>query len=229
MNRFFKHIALAIVMATAVTAMAEDAIVYHARHDTLYIYSSWESVMAMSPDMGLTNPMYEVFTPWDLDITSPDRRFDKYLEEAVAVSFGDSLWYISPLWLQKNFKGDSKRIDFWTPFYFTSKTAFIQHPDYVLMDPDDNAREYVIEFGGDLYSPNEIPAQYYLLDFSDHKVKKVNNKVMSQLLEDAGYRDLLMLYEGMKNYKKTKIINDYFLRYLMRAVDDPMVPPIPQK
>ena len=53
-------------------------------------------------------------------------------------------------------------------------------------------------------------------------MERVTPKYLSHLLED--YQDLLMRYEGMKNYKKPEIIEDYFFKYIDRYTEDLMTP-----
>ena len=63
---------------------------------------------------------------------------------------------------------------------------------------------------------------YYYIDFLNHRVKRVTHSYLSELLED--YHDLQMRYEGMKNNKDKRIIEDYFYKYIDRATDDIMRP-----
>ncbi len=53
-------------------------------------------------------------------------------------------------------------------------------------------------------------------------MKRVTHEYLSELLED--YPDLQMRYEGMKDYKKREIIEDYFFKYIDRATEDIMRP-----
>ena len=63
---------------------------------------------------------------------------------------------------------------------------------------------------------------YYFIDFLNRKVMRVSPGVLSGLLED--YHDLQMRYEGMKDYKKRPIIEEYFFQFFDRATEDPMRP-----
>ena len=67
-------------------------------------------------------------------------------------------------------------------------------------------------------------ASFYYIDFFNRKVLKVNPSVLSELLTD--YHDLKMRYEGMRDYKKREIIEDYFYKYVDRASQDVMRPNI---
>jgi hypothetical protein len=63
---------------------------------------------------------------------------------------------------------------------------------------------------------------YYYIDFLNHRVKRVTHSYLSELLTD--YHDLKVRYEGMKDYKKQYVIEDYFYKYIDRASDDVMHP-----
>ena len=67
------------------------------------------------------------------------------------------------------------------------------------------------------YEPN-----FYYIDFLQKKVLRINHSALSGLLED--YHDLQMRYEGMKDYKKSYVIEDFFYRYIDRVAADPMRP-----
>ena len=51
---------------------------------------------------------------------------------------------------------------------------------------------------------------------------RVTPEVLSRLLED--YHDLQMRYEGMKDYKKRPVIEDFFFQFVDRATEDLMRP-----
>jgi hypothetical protein len=50
----------------------------------------------------------------------------------------------------------------------------------------------------------------------------VTHSYLSELLSE--YHDLQMRYEGMKDYKKREIIEDYFYKFIDRATEDIMRP-----
>ena len=72
----------------------------------------------------------------------------------------------------------------------------------------------------------EATKAYYFIDFKNRKVERVNHKYLSKLLED--YHDLKMRYEGMKDYKKPHIIEEFLFQYIGRVSEDIMRPTIPK-
>ena len=65
-------------------------------------------------------------------------------------------------------------------------------------------------------------ADFYYFDFVNRRVIKITPESLTGLLED--YHDLQMRYEGMKDYKKRYIIEDYFYKYIDRASEDILRP-----
>lgn len=202
------------------TALAQD---YKLRHDTVYVYESWEAIFDQEPDAMLLNPEIEAYTPYIIDFNVHDKEKNKLLhDETVALTVGDSIWLINTSWLQQNFKGDCNKMDFWAPLFFTAKIAYVEWlnhrastgmtilgallGDETLFDPD------LDEANGDIY----------IIDFDKAEVYKLDHKRLSKLLEP--YRDLKMRYEGMKDYKKTYMIKYFFMEYINRLNDDPQVP-----
>ena len=58
---------------------------------------------------------------------------------------------------------------------------------------------------------------YYYIDFINRKVIKVTPEALVDLLED--YHDLQMRYEGMKDYRKRYMIQEYFFKFVDREPD----------
>lgn len=211
------------IIAVAAVSMPVVAQNYHLRHDTVYVYESWEAIFDQTPDAMLLNPDIEAFTPYDIDFTISDREQNRILhEETVALTVGDSIWLINTNWLRENFKGDCKKMIDWVPLYFSAKVAFIEWTDYkssvgmsilgsLLGDPE--------LFYDD---PESTVGDLYMLDFDEGRVYKVDHKRLSKLLEP--YHDLKVRYEGMKDYKKPYMIRTFFLEYINRLNDDPTVP-----
>jgi hypothetical protein len=67
-----------------------------------------------------------------------------------------------------------------------------------------------------------FPVDYYYIDFKNGRVRKVTHNYLSELLED--YHDLQMRFEGMKDYKKRYMVEEFFFRYIERVTDDVMQP-----
>lgn len=213
---------LLLIAVVAFTSLAMNAQDYHLRHDTIYVYKSWESILDQWADTILVNPEIEVYSPSDVDFFSLNEAVDKMLRnEAVALAIGDTTWFVSSYWLQRNFKGQSHKMDDWVPLYFTAKIAFVQwsrtKPSLVLS-----------VFGGllgdpDLFAPAEDEyGDLYLIDFDNASLDKIDHKYLSHLLES--YPDLQRRYLMMKDYKKPYIIQSFFIDYINRLNDDPTVP-----
>ena len=190
--------------------------------DTLMVYNSWEAIFDQWPDTVIVNPDIEAYTPCTIDIDSRDKETKKTLDNAVAVALGDTIWLINTQWLKHNFSGDCKKMDCWVPLYFSAKVAFVQWTRY-----DANVGMSLL---GAIFGDEElfnkdyettIP-ELYLINFEDQVVEKIDHKVLSRLL--SYYPDLQRRYEGMKDYKKTYMINTFFLDYINRLNDDPNVP-----
>lgn len=174
-------------------------------HDTLCIYQSWESILDGMPDQVLLDPYIEVVTPFDVYFETGDEMVDRMLHEAtVAVALGDSLWFVSAVWMQDNFNGDCHKMDDWVPLFFNAKIAFVQWHGQTFFGLDDE---------------NGDP---YLIDFAAERVDKVDAQKLTQLLDP--YPDLQRRYVSMKDYKKRHVIEFYFREYIDRITADPLVP-----
>lgn len=210
MKSFACHLALFMFAAVSLCAHAVDV-----QRDTVYFYDSWEQMLDMTPSSMIVSPDIEVINPYEIDIyTSTD---DYRLYDHMAASIGDSIMLISSLYLRKNFKGDKH--DFssnkFYPVFFNEKVAYVVNLTY---GEELSLKELLF---GNLENDEGVPVYYYL-DFMKRRVRKVTPSVLCELLED--YHDLQMRYEGMKNYKKHEIIEDYFFKYVDRASQDIMRP-----
>ena len=153
----------------------------------------------------------ETITPYDVVITTDDSRIS---DRVVAATLGDSIWLINTHYLRQNFGGDAKKLSDFVPLYFNEKVAF------VVSDAAMSVKDILFGPSEDYYPEGD----YFYIDFQNRKVLKVTPAVLSALLED--YHDLQMRYEGMKDYKKRHIIEDYFFKYVDRATQDFMRPTI---
>ena len=185
--------------------------------DTVYFYETWEQMLDMTPAVMVVSPVIEAVTPFEIDIytTTDDYRLLNYR----AASIGDSIWLVSGKYLNNAFQGDTRDFSYekFYPIFFNEKVAYTVSLSY-----DDDLSLKDILFG--TTDDYELVAVFYYMDFRNRKLKKVTPKVLSELLED--YHDLQMRYEGMKNYKKREIIEDYFYKFVDRATDDIMRPNI---
>ena len=213
MKNWLRNIMLMAVAMTAFHAAADDGFYLN---DTVYFYETWEQMYSDSPVFAVTPWIYSV-TPYELYFETGNERFDETIEEKfIAATLGDSVWLVNSNYVKKYFKGDAKKLNGFVPLFFSDRVAFAV---YAGINDKLGLKEVLF---GDTDQDYSNAGNYYYFDFLNHKVLKVNPSVLSDLLED--YHDLQMRYEGMKDYKKRHIIEDYFYKYVDRANDDFMRP-----
>ena len=200
-----------VLMVLAMTSIQAVALTSEMPHDTIYFYNTWEQMFNEEPVIALVDPWIETITPYDVVITADDSRIS---ERVVAATLGDSIWLINTHYLRQNFGGDAKKLSDFVPLYFNEKVAF------VVSDAAMSVKDILFGPSEDYYPEGD----YFYIDFQNRKVLKVTPTVLSALLEE--YHDLQMRYEGMKDYKKRHIIEDYFFKYVDRATQDFMRPTI---
>lgn len=213
MKRTFLIIIGILLLAISSSAQEQQ---YKLRHDSLYVYQSWEHIFDGEVDFIIVNPDILTHTPFDVEFDAVKNDLRKIVNDiAVAVSVGDSLWYINSKWIKKNFKGDCKGFRDYVPLYFSAKIAFVQWGKQFrkfTVNDDDNID----------YSATPPEGKLYLLDFETGIVELIDSDKLSQLL--TPYHDLRRRYEMMHDYDKTYVINDFFLQYVGRINNDPDVP-----
>ena len=206
-NWYSRHIALILLATASLTAVAQEE-----PHDTVYFYTTWTQIFDMAPETMVVDPAIDVYSPFELYVETGDKKANKRIKnEYIAASLGDSTWLVNSNYLKENFKGDSKDLYGYVPLFFSEKVAYAV------------AEEYSYAELGDI-AFNVVSTYNYYIDFKRHKVIKVNEKTLGNLLAD--YHDLRMRYESMSNSNKSAIINDFFLQFVDRATDDPMRPDI---
>lgn len=214
-------ITLLCIMALAMGMRAQE---YRARHDSVWVYNSWEAIMDQWPDTIIINPEIAMWTPYDIEFETTDKDVTRMLKkQTVAVAIGDSVWLVNTQWLRDNkFKGDCKKMDDYAPLFFNAKVAFIQcvptHTSLgmallgsLLGDPD--------TFSSD---PWDAEPDYFWIDFETKRVDKIDHKKLSDLLDV--YPDLLRRYEQMADYKERYMIHSFFIDFVKRAERDPGYP-----
>lgn len=195
---------------------------YSARHDSVWVYNSWESIYYQYPDTLIINPDIEAYTPYNFTFDSHRRSVNEMLEKrTVAVAIGDTTWLVNSKYLRDHFKGDVKKMEDYVPLYFNSKLAFatcVGKPTYfgkllgsLLGDPD-------------LFDADPLVDTPYLfwINFEDRRVKRVNHEVLSELL--SSYRNLQWRYEATVGYKNRDVIEYYFMEFVRTAERDPAYP-----
>ena len=104
------------------TSMKSQEHKYQVRHDSLMVYQSWEAMFDGVADTIVINPAITAYSPYQVEFDGIKKPVNKMLkDETVAVALGDTLWYINSQWLKKNFKGDSKHMNYYVPLYFSGK------------------------------------------------------------------------------------------------------------
>ena len=194
--------------------------------DTVYFFKSWEAVFNHRPDFAYAGNI--VFPNNDCEIEiwtqqeEPQEQVDK---KAIAACVGDSLWLINSNYLLTRFKSSYKGFNNYVTLYFSGKLAFVRYwDDY----PSEYGYRSMINLDGDnvlepvLY--HEGNTQFYLLDFEDRAVKKIDYKLLTHLLEP--YPDLQRRYLGMKRYKEAEIIDFFLESYTGKVNSDPQAPTI---
>lgn len=210
MKKWLHSILLLTAAMLSFHAVAEDM-----PEDTVYFYTSWEQMLDQEPEAMLTRPILDAFTPFEIYIETADQRYNRLIDENyIAATLGDSIWLINSTYLKRDFKGDAKKLSGFVPVFFNEKVAYaLFHGPLGVKD---------ILFGSAYGDEYDTGMEYYYIDFVNRKVIRITPTGLSGLLED--YHDLQMRYEGMKDYKKSHIIEDYFLKYIDRASQDFMHP-----
>ncbi len=211
MKTCLRYLITALVM---LTGSLHSLAVENADVDTVYFYNSWEQMIDMRPIEMLIDPYIEATTPFNVTIYSDDEQVSQRLAKTgfIAVSVGLDVWLLNSQYIEKNFKGDVSSFSGLVPVFFNDKVAYL-------------VNQAAPSFSQILYgaTPEDVTdIDYYCIDFANNRVDKVTHHFLSDLLTD--YHDLLMRYEGMKNYKKREIIEDYFLKWVDRASSDVMRP-----
>lgn len=185
-------------------------------YDTVCFYQTWRQMLYFEPLAYIVNPVIYEDAPCEYYVETGINKVNKLIEdEYIAFSVGDSLYFINSNYLKKTFGGDVRVHEGYVPLYFNDKVAFII--SYGPLTVKDVLFGNTGEEG--MTSRN---IDYYYIDFLKNRVERVTHTYLSVLLED--YHDLKMRYEGMKDYKKDYIIEDYFFKYIDRATDDFMHP-----
>ena len=184
-------------------------------NDTVYFYDTWQQLFDKEPMGFSVNPPLFALTPYEVYFDTGDYDLDEMmLKNHLAISLGDSIMLMSSHYLKKNFKGDAKSLEGYVPVYFNEKMAYLIFQSMSLRD---------LLFGKSLNDEDtKYKVEFYYIDFVNREVRRVTPSCLSELLED--YHDLQMRYEGMKDYKKQHIIQDYFYKYVDRASQDFMRP-----
>ena len=74
------------LLAMTTLAMCMTAQEYSARHDSVWVYNSWEAILDQWPDTLVVNPEISVWTPYDIEFEIRRRNANEMLQhQTVAV------------------------------------------------------------------------------------------------------------------------------------------------
>ena len=211
-----KRLVFILLSVMAVTAsVAQDV---KLRHDTLRIYSSWQSLMNDAPHTLLVNPVLtNVEQSNRLDIScagGQSKRFvDASIKQSMAVVLiADSIsyCYVNCAWLNKYMEDGVGQLghEGFLPMFFNGKMAYVVQVDYF----------FATRWESDVV----IYQKLYHLDFENKRVHEINPKYLLSLLNR--YPDLRLRYEGCKRKKDEEMIEEFLDKYMSRVATDVMVP-----
>jgi len=212
-----KSLRLILILLSVTACSLHAAAVEPHPHDTVYFYDSWQQMLDGQPEEMLIDPMIDAFSAYELYFASFSKIINNRIENKhIALSMGDSIWLVNSNYLNKFFKSDDGPFNGYIPVFFNDKVAYFTYHASL------SAKEII--FGVSVGDNGEylFNVDYFYIDFLNHRVERVTHDYLSLLLED--YHDLQMRYEGMKDYKKRPIIEDFFLKYVDRATEDVMRP-----
>ena len=192
-----------------------EALAYKTPTVKLSFYNTWEQMLDLNPVAQAVDCYVTPKTDCQLEIKTRDKKVNEMIKNSyLAASLNDTIWFINANYLKHDFTGEAKRMNDYIPLYFNEKTAYVIYINKVTFKD--------MLMGNDLDGYTNHTIDNYYIDFRKRTVERVTPKYLSHLLED--YQDLLMRYEGMKNYKKPEIIEDYFFKYIDRYTEDLMTP-----
>ncbi len=202
LKKFPRYAMIAVLTVIALHAMAVDE-----PHDTVYFYDSWERIMTDEPEAIFVDPYISITPPYYYDwyFSMSDHRMNQLIRDRFIVACLEDKWLISRKYLVRNFGWHSGEPGSYVPFYFNDKVAYVdyEHPVF-----------------------DNLERNFYYIDFKARKMRKVNASLLSELLEQWGYLDLKMRYEGAKGSRKPEIVGYYFFQFIDRATNDPAFPSI---
>lgn len=226
MKRIFSTLLLLMVFAVAHGQTAADTT--GEPQDTIYLYDSWDSILNGKAKYAFSGPLVYPDSPCEIEVHTFDRDAQVAVDlGSIAMTVGDTLWMANSIYLLSQFESDYQEFSHYIPLYFSRKIAFVQfwqdHP------VEQGIRTYTGPDGEEYYDRVDLhdgEMTYYVLDFANKTINRLDHKLLARLLEP--YPRLRLRYTGMKHYKHADVI-DYFFQEYIKAVDaDPEVPEITQ-
>ncbi len=235
----YKLLKIFAVVLLAVTAGTSSAQFYSDRDhdqgtDTLRVYNSWQSIFFDGPDTVAVNPNVEIFSPFKFKF-KPTEKSNKQLKnmiqkQSLALSLGDSVWFINSRYLRDSLNGPYNKIfEEYVPLYFNEKIAFVQ-----LLVTEISYLPYEIDTfegltagvgRGSMFNVGDygyVDVPHFVLDLDNKEVFLVDRNYLMFLLER--YPDMKHRYEMMQDQNEFYMINQFFWDYVERLSQDPYAP-----
>lgn len=217
LSRWLSAVLLCVVSLGAAAQATEQP------HDTVMVYNSWQAIFDNTPTVLAIDPYIEAVTPFTIVVDSRDAAMHRVLTDAMAITVADheggTIWLMNTDWLNAHYEGDCDVMAAFVPLFFNEKVAFLHWSDTPSPGMFEALFGGVTEVTDEDYYNN---ADYYVIDVPNRYVTHISRKTLPQLL--SPYHDLLMRYQGMKNYKKQSVVNYFFNEWVQRATADPFVP-----
>lgn len=204
-------------LSTLVAGHAQDDC-YKLRHDTLRIYSSWQTLMDDAPHTLLVNPVLtDAEQSNRLNISSAGGQSKMFVEAnikqsvaVVLITDSISCCYVNCAWLNRVMKNGARRLghEGFLPIFFNGKMACV-----VLSETSYTTRWK--------QETMDITSLFHV-DFEHNSIREINPKYLIGLLDR--YSDLRLRYEGNRHRKDVDIIIDFLGEYMKRIEDDDDVP-----
>lgn len=209
-----------ILMCTvvAIASLAQDV---KLRHDSLCIYSTWQSLLDGTPDAILENPVETNFEKnnrvnFRCAGGKSKKNIDNLIGQAMILEYNledTTLYYVNCAWLNGYMTEGALRLgrEGYLPMLFNDKMICVVLTEYKM------ATRYAID------GTYPITILYHL-DFENRCVHEINPKYLLHLLEF--YPDLRRRYEGRKHKDSMEVIVDYLNEYINRIAGDGEVPSV---
>lgn len=201
-EHLLRAIVVALVAMVALRGAAAEEV-----HDTVYFYNTWEQMLMDRPAAMFIDPVISVMPPYfnDFKIVMPEDQWNVMIRDKFIAAQAGSIWLINSTYLKRSFGWESCVQGSYVTLFFNDKVAYVDYewPNNGWYDRD-----------------------FFYIDFKQRKLVQLMPASLSALLNECGYYDLRMRYEGMKNYKSVDVIDDFFFQYIDRVTQDTNMPGI---
>ena len=154
----------------------------------------------------------------------------KAQEQSLALSLGDSVWFINSRYLRDSLNGPYNKIfEEYVPLYFNEKIAFVQflvtEISYLPYEIDTFEGLTAGVGRGSMFNVGDygyVDVPHFVLDLDNKEVFLVDRNYLMFLLER--YPDMKHRYEMMQDQNEFYMINQFFWDYVERLSQDPYAP-----